>query len=102
MTTNLRKLIVSGLGTGYLPIAPGTWASAVPCAIFVLLAWAARGGGAEALVAAGMGMLAVLSSAACVALGPFAEAAYGRKDPSRCVIDEWAGQALALVGLPLS
>jgi phosphatidylglycerophosphatase A len=96
---SLRKLIVSGLGTGYLPVAPGTWGSAVPCAVFVLLAW---GGATAWSVAAVMGGLALVSSVACVALGPFAQTAYGRKDPRQCVIDEWAGQAVSLLFLPLA
>ena len=105
---DLRKLIVSGLGTGYLPVAPGTWASAVPCAVFLALAWALGGGRRGALgpaewsVAGVMALIALASSAACVALGRFTEATFGRKDPHACVIDEWAGQATALLLLPLS
>ncbi|MGA2265895.1 MAG: phosphatidylglycerophosphatase A [Phycisphaerae bacterium] len=100
---NLRKLIVSGLGAGYLPVAPGTWGSVAPCVLFAALAWS---GGAVPdvrwLLPIAMGGLAVLSSVACVELGPFAEATYGRKDPRQCVIDEWAGQAVALFFLPLT
>jgi phosphatidylglycerophosphatase A len=96
----LGKLIVSGLGTGYLPLVPGTWGSLVPCVIFAALAWAA--GPSGWVVAAAMGALAVLASVACVALGPLAQSTFGRRDPRQCVIDEWAGQALALMLLPLS
>ncbi|MCJ7544806.1 MAG: phosphatidylglycerophosphatase A [Phycisphaerae bacterium] len=107
MTDTLRKLILSGGGLGYLPLAPGTWASLAPCAAFLLLAWAVGGGQAGAigsgewLVAAAMVALAVLSGLACVVLGQFAERAFGKKDSRRCVIDEYAGQAVTLVGLPL-
>lgn len=108
MMDNLRKLILSGGGLGYLPVAPGTWASVVPCAAFWVLAWAVGGGGGrrigwpELLVAAAMAALALLSSIGCVALGEFAERTFGKKDSRRCVIDEYAGQAVTLVGLPLS
>jgi phosphatidylglycerophosphatase A len=98
---SLRKWILTGGGLGYLPVAPGTWASLAPCAVFLLLAWA-LGDGAVWIVAAAMGALAVLSSVACVALGRFAEQAFGKKDSRLCVIDEYAGQALTLVALPLS
>lgn len=95
----LRKLIVSGLGTGYLPVAPGTWGCLPPAALFLAVAWATGGSVLWASVA--MGALAVASSGACVLLGAFSERTYGRKDPSQCVIDEWAGQSLALIAMPL-
>ena len=31
----LRKLLVSGFGTGYLPVAPGSWGSAGVAAIWL-------------------------------------------------------------------
>ena len=48
-----------------------------------------------------MAATAVLASAACVGWGGLAETAFGRKDPSECTVDEWAGQAVALLLLPL-
>ena len=42
--SRFRKLIVTGLGSGYLPIAPGTWSSAAVAAIFLLVAWATEQG----------------------------------------------------------
>ena len=95
----LRKALVTGLGAGYLPVAPGTWGSAAVCVIFLAVALASGGGGLCTTVA--MGLVAVLASVACVGLGRFAESAFGRKDPSQCTIDEWAGQALALMFLPM-
>ena len=95
---SLRKLLVTGFGTGYLPVAPGTWGSAAVCGIFLLVCW---GSGGRRLCADGT-MMAILvaSSVACVALGRFTERAFGKKDPGQCTIDEWAGQALALAGMP--
>ena len=92
------KVIVTGLGTGYLPIAPGTWGSGAACVVF-LAAVLLTGGGLWLNVA----MLAVLvvSSTTCVALGRQTQEAFGRKDPSQCTIDEWAGQVVALLFLPL-
>jgi len=96
---NLRKILATGLGTGYLPVAPGTWASGAACLVF--LAVIAGCSGNALRVAVAMVALAGFWSVICVALGEWSEAAFGGKDPSRCTADEWAGQALALVALPL-
>ncbi len=97
--SKFRRFIVTGAGTGYLPIAPGTWGSAAACVVFLATAWAS--GGKPFFVSAAMVVLVVAASAGCVALGRFAESAFGKKDPGQCTLDEWAGQALALVMLPL-
>jgi phosphatidylglycerophosphatase A len=93
------RLIVTGLGTGYLPVAPGTWSSAAVCAIFLAVALATDG--RQVCVTGTMAVLVAAATAGCVGLGRFAESAFGRKDPGECTIDEWAGQALALCMLPL-
>jgi len=93
------KTIASGLGTGYLPVAPGTWSSAVVVGLYVVVAFAS-GGGRAATTGAMAGVL-VAASVACIALGRPCERWWGRKDPGRCVVDEWAGQALTLLWLPL-
>ena len=95
----LGRLIVTGLGTGYLPVAPGTWGSAAACGVFLLAAWAS--GGRQLCVTGAMAALAVAATLGCGVLGRFAEAAFGRKDPGQCSLDEWAGQAVALCLLPL-
>ena len=95
----LGKLIVTGLGTGYLPIAPGTWGSAAVCVIFLAVTYL---GDANPVLTNGLLIaIALAASVACVALGGAAESAFGKVDPSQCTIDEWAGQAVALLGLPL-
>lgn len=82
-------LIATWFGAGYLPKAPGTWGSlaALP------FAWAiAAYGGPVALLTA---------AAAALAVGLWAtnalERAHGSKDPGHVVIDEVAGQWVALV-----
>jgi len=47
-------------------------------------------------------VLAGAFSVVCVALGGQAEREFGSKDPSQVSADEWAGQALALAGLPMA
>lgn len=66
--------------------------------VFLAVAWGA--GGRWHCLSGTMLLLAVAASVACVLLGPFAERAYGKKDPSHCTIDEWAGQAVTYLLLP--
>ena len=70
--------------TGYLPIAPGTWASALMCAILYFVP-----GLASPLAIAGLAVLAI----------PAVERARrGEKDPSRIVIDELLGMLVTVSG----
>lgn len=85
-------LIGTGFGIGRWPAMPGSWASlaALP------LAWAVR----RAFGAAGLALAAVAVVAAGIwAAGAVAEAS-GMPDPGSVVIDEIAGQLLALLPLP--
>ncbi|MBN1554888.1 MAG: phosphatidylglycerophosphatase A [Phycisphaerae bacterium] len=95
----LRKLLVTGLGTGYLPIAPGTWGSAATCCLFALVLW--RVGPNSWILAGVMTGVVIVGCAGCVAWGSWMRQAFGRKDPSQCTLDEWAGQAIALIHVPL-
>ena len=81
-------LIATGCGIGYLPIAPGTWASLIS----LPLAWLiAQNFGQVGLAAAALGALIV----GIWASGTI-ERLRGEKDPSSVVIDEIAGQWFAL------
>lgn len=95
----LKKLIITGLGTGYLPIAPGTWGSAAVTVIW--LAAVAGSRGRWHCVAGTMALLAMAASVGSVALGGYAERAFGKKDPGRVTLDEFAGQAVTYMLLPL-
>lgn len=94
----LKTFLVSGLGTGLLPGPTGTYGSAGACLVFFLVATAAP----HAICVNGtMALVAVLFSIFCVAWGKFAEDKFGQKDPGQVTSDEWAGQAVALLFLPL-
>ena len=95
----VRLLLLTGLGTGYLPIAPGTWGSAGACLVFLAVAFAA--GGRQICLTGTMLILAAAAALLCGILGRWAEADFGRKDPGQVTLDEWAGQAIALCWLPL-
>lgn len=86
-------LIATWFGTGLAPYAPGTWGSiaALP------FAWA---------ITFFFGPLALLAAAIAIFLvGTWAAGRYAQaseiKDPGQIVVDEVAGQWLALVAVPL-
>lgn len=83
-------LAIATFGVGYLPLIPGTFGSMVGVAIFLLLV--------QSLA------LQLLFIPVIVVLGVWAasrtEKLLGRKDPGKVVVDEVAGQMIALTPLP--
>jgi phosphatidylglycerophosphatase A len=79
---------------GWLPVAPGTWGSALAAGVFALLLSLDIAGGSVAAVLTG---LALVGAVACVTCTPAVEAARGKTDPGEIVMDEVAGQAVALL-----
>ena len=86
----LELLVGSGLGSGFLPLMPGTWGTVPPLLATLALM---RAGGWSLFVGAA---LAVGSGAATVFLGSRAEQKGGGKDPSWFVLDEWSGYFLTM------
>jgi phosphatidylglycerophosphatase A len=82
--------VASAGGAGYLPFAPGTWASALAVAIFVLFSPVGLWQFGLTLVA--LFFLGVWAADA-------AERLLERKDDQRIVIDEVGGQLVALLPL---
>ncbi|RMF08765.1 MAG: phosphatidylglycerophosphatase A [Alphaproteobacteria bacterium] len=84
--------IATGCGSGLLPKAPGTWGTLVALA----LGWCLHGAGGPLA----MGLAAV----GALLIGVWASERYMRRtathDPGAIVIDEFAGQWLALVAMP--
>jgi phosphatidylglycerophosphatase A len=95
---SLRRLLLTGLGTGYLPLAPGSWGSAAVCGIYLALAFACT----PEPLCLHAALLAIVAAASlvCVRFGPSLEQAFGKTDPRQCTADEWAGQAVTLLLLP--
>lgn|GEM_PF-94885 len=91
-----RVLALTCFGLGFLRPAPGTWGSIPSAALAwaILVAGASSGVYVVALVAVG-----AAASWVCVAWGQIGEAAFGSKDPHPIVIDEVAGQCVALLAL---
>jgi phosphatidylglycerophosphatase A len=103
----LRCLIVSGFGSGYSPVASGTAGSAVAILI-ASIAWAIvsySGWSLRALDVVWI-VLALIAGVACVALGKWASEYYAGRcrkegDPGQVVLDEFAGQWIALLAIPM-
>ena len=93
--TDYLALSIATCGVGYLPLAPGTFGSLVAVGIFLLFARVMTGG---PLVAAVLVAILVVTFAGIWA-GTRTEELSGRKDPGKIVVDEVAGQLIALLPL---
>ncbi len=84
------RIAASAFGLGYLPVAPGTWASAAAAALYWLL---------RRQVGFGAQPIAMLLAAMALGLGLLvaerAEREFGEDDPGHFVLDELAGCWLA-------
>ena len=106
-------LAIATCGVGYLPLAPGTWGSLVGIGVYILV----RGAAMKFFFTAGAvrnfnllhvyyGVIAIeLVAVFVIALaGTWAasrtEKLSGKKDPGKVVIDEVAGQFIALLPVP--
>ncbi|MFA6425979.1 MAG: phosphatidylglycerophosphatase A [Phycisphaerae bacterium] len=90
----MKKFILSSFGLGFLPVAPGTWGSLLPVGLFLAVHhfWPNAG-----ILLVLLAAVTILSSIACVALAGSAEKIANKKDPGWTVIDEVAGQSVALL-----
>ncbi|MBN2270557.1 MAG: phosphatidylglycerophosphatase A [Sedimentisphaerales bacterium] len=95
----MDRMFTSCFGLGRLPIAPGTWGSIPTAAVFGLLCWLGTGAAVVSIV---MAAFVVAGSVVCVKFAPAAIAATGKNDPREVVADEFAGQAVTLVSVPLA
>lgn len=98
-------LLVSGGGSGLGPWAPGTWGSAAAAGLWIAVVWLATGRGLSWwgtwwTVTAVTVALAVVASIVCIWLGDWSARKSGRGDPGFVVVDEWAGQWVALLLWP--
>ena len=92
----MRKLgIVIGtfFGVGFMPLAPGTWASLLTSLIVYFTPLSRLSFLGLAIVTATVYAIGIPAAAAC-------ERHFQKKDPRPCVIDEVAGQLVCLWMLP--
>jgi phosphatidylglycerophosphatase A len=95
--TDYLALSIATCGVGYLPLAPGTFGSLVAVGIFLLLV---RTIPPNALVAVVLVAIVVVTFVGIWA-ATRTEQLSGRKDPGKVVVDEVAGQFIALFPLTL-
>jgi len=91
-TTDYLALAIATCGVGYLPLIPGTFGSVVGVAIFLALTRLATG---RILLPAAI----LVFTFAGIWAASRAEELLGRKDPGKIVVDEVAGQLIALFPL---
>ncbi len=85
---NLVKAgLCSALWFGYSPVASGTVGTIPAVALFVWISYAFSGTWQTMMILLCLVMVSIVS----VALGPWAESYWGKKDPSKFVLDEVAG-----------
>ena len=92
--TDYLALSIATCGVGYLPLMPGTFGSLVGVGIFLLLA-------RLTMAAAWVAAVIVVVTLAGIWAGSRIEQLSGRKDPGKVVVDEVAGQLIALFPLTL-
>lgn len=90
----LARWVATAGGVGYAPLMPGTFGSMAGIA----LCWAATAVGGRW----GVPVLAIVATASGIVAADRTARALGQHDPGCVVIDEVAGQALALAFLPWS
>ncbi|MBL8878568.1 MAG: phosphatidylglycerophosphatase A [Phycisphaerales bacterium] len=98
---SVRLACITVLGTGYIPIAPATWSSALSILLFMPLWFMAAATGQRLLMESTLFVAIALASALAVQWGPWAIRHFGRRDPRPFTLDEFAGQWLSLILLPI-
>ncbi len=88
VSRDLKRIVGSCAGIGFLPGAPGTYASAAACLVYF-----------AAGEPSGPAVWAVIAALVVTGLWASSDAmeTFGSRDPRACVIDEAAGMYLALV-----
>jgi phosphatidylglycerophosphatase A len=92
----LRKFFLTGFGSGWLPVAPGTWGSAVA----ILMAWPLALLPAQWSTISLMALILVFLWIGVTSSHLVADE-WG-KDPKQTVIDEMIGIWITLLGIPLT
>ena len=91
---NIKKIILSCFGVGFLPLAPGTWGSLLAVAIFLVVHYFCP---APVICGTVIIIAMIASSVFCLLFAGEAEKQENKKDPQWIVIDEFAGQMVVLL-----
>ena len=101
-------LAIATCGVGYLPIAPGTWGSLLAVGFYLLLRrqWFALADLQPSFISRSFIFVQALIVVAVTTVGVWAasrtERVLRKKDPGKVVVDEVAGQLIALMAVPVS
>ncbi len=96
--TTWAFVVATFFGAGYGKPGPGTWGSVAAMLLWAAYAWLAHPTAHEMMAALVVGI--VVSIAVGVPAATIAAREVGREDPQFVVIDEVAGQWIALLGCP--
>jgi len=91
----LRELAATFFYLGEFPVASGTVASLGACALYLLAALRLNGWGLSVAAGAAGAAFAILG----IAIGHWGQVYFKQRDPRQFVLDEAAGQLIALVGV---
>jgi phosphatidylglycerophosphatase A len=100
-------LAIATCGVGYLPLAPGTWGSLIAVVFYLFLhrQWFPVAYLPPGSYVRGFVTIQLLIVIAVTIVGTWAasrtERITGRKDPGKVVVDEVAGQLIALLAVPV-
>lgn len=95
----IRRLAITFFGTGYLPIAPGTWGSFAAAVVFLALAAVFP---SQPVLWTMTTALSLLAAVIGIALGRWSVDYFQSRDPKPYVLDEAAGMWLSLVLIPFT
>ncbi len=104
----IQKWGMTAFGLGHAPVASGTFGSAGAIAVAAVVIVVSRLAGLpDITLHLAWVALTILATWGCIAWGPWAVEHYGansrkKGDPSAVVLDECAGQWLALIAVPLA
>jgi len=99
-------LAIATCGVGYIPLAPGTWGSLVAVVFYFILhrAWFPHTDTSPELYFRSFLLIQLAIIVVVTIVGTWAasraERVSGRKDPGKVVVDEVAGQFIALMAVP--
>ena len=89
--------VATSFGVGYLPVAPGTWGSAVAVGLVAATAALTRSEGGPLIVVSEFSLLLALAAMGLWASQRVVAAAPSNPDPGYVVIDELSGQTISLI-----
>lgn len=96
--SSIKKMLLTCFGLGRLPVAPGTWGSVPPAVVFALMCYLELSPASIAII---MAFFILAGAVVCVRFSSELVAELGKPDPGLVVADEFAGQSVTFLILPV-